>query len=103
MPRGNVAYLVRQHRSEFAIVRELQQTGGDVDVSARQRQAVDFAALDHVEFVKQVRPRTHARDTLAKPFDAIKADVSKTEFLRRLSMQLRAELYLIALIQQSGV
>jgi len=56
-----------------------------------------------VEFVKQVRPRTGARDTLAKPFDAIKADVSKTKLLRRLSMQLRAELDFIALVQQSGV
>jgi hypothetical protein len=52
-----------------------------------------------VEFIKQVRPCTGASDALANPFYAIKTDVSETELLCGLPMELRAEFYLIALVQ----
>jgi hypothetical protein len=58
MARRDVAYLVPQDVGEFVfLVDERQQTAGQIDVAAREREGVHVGAVDDVEVVREVLTR----------------------------------------------
>jgi len=100
---NDVTDFMRQNRSQLVVVCQLEQRTRDVDVSARQRETIDLAALNHMEFVKHIWPQAGSRTTLTEAFHPIQAHVRQAIFLRYFAVKLRAELNLVALVQKPRV
>ena len=101
MTRHDVADFVGEHRGQLAVVSQLHQRRRYVNMSARQREAVDFATLDHVELVKQSWPQARLRAVLPDALNPIEAAIGQPESLGDFAMKLRAQLDLVTLTQQS--
>ena len=71
MPRSVVRHLVRQHAGQFRfVIRGLEQTPLDEQISARQREGVDFAGLQNRDVQRDLQIRI-AGDPLRQGVDVI--------------------------------
>ena len=99
MTRDDVADFVSEHRREFVIVGQFQERRRRIYMSARQREAVNLSALNHMKFIDQVRAQAGVRAALSDPFGSIQPNIRQVKFLRHFTMKLHPEFDFIVLVQ----
>src|SRR5215510_14590737 len=103
MTRHDVTDFMCQHRCQLIVVRQFQKGRRDIDVTTRQREAVDLAALYDMKLVEKIWPQAGLRASLADALRPIESGVGQTKLLRDFTMKLHPQLDFVALVQQTGV